>query len=146
MDVLNSTPIENGVLSALSPSVYEHLKPRLKRVRLEAGRTLYDLGSPSEPAWFITRGIVSYRTNTEAGDIIEAAAVGRESVVGLSGITEKSGMSLWAQVQISGEAMQIGTKALENILEQERVFLRLLFEYMHTLNEQIALTFLCNQY
>src|SRR5215475_13584594 len=69
MDVLNSTPIENGVLSALSPSVYEHLKPRLKRVRLEAGRTLYDLGSASEHAWFITRGIVSYRPNTEAGDI-----------------------------------------------------------------------------
>jgi hypothetical protein len=62
--------------------------------------------------------------------------LGREGVVGLSGITERSGMALWAQVLISGEALQIGKKAMENILEQERVFYKPLFEYVHILSEQ----------
>ncbi len=104
--VVNSTPIENGVLSALPPSVYDHLKPKLKRVRLEAGSTLYDLGSASEYTWFITKGLASLLTYLESGDIIEAAAVGREGIVGLSGITKRNGMVLWAQVQISGEAIE----------------------------------------
>jgi len=139
-------PNENGVLAALTPAVYARLTPSLTRVRLEAGSTLFDIGSTSDHAYFITRGIVSLRTTTEAGGIIEAAAVGREGVVGLSGITKRTGMAFWAQVQISGEALQIGVKTLQSMLEQESAFYKLLFEYTHALSEQIALTITCNRF
>ena len=137
-------PNENGVLAALTPAVYARLTPNLKRVRLEAGDTLYDIDSISDYAWFITSGIVSLLTPTEAGDIIEAATIGREGVVGLSGITKRNGMAFWAQVQISGEALQISARTLQSMLEQESAFYKLLFEYAHTLSEQIALTVVCN--
>jgi CRP-like cAMP-binding protein len=100
------------VRATYSPSVYDRLMPCLNRVRLEAGTTLYDIGSTSDHAWFITSGIVSLFTTTEAGEFIEAAAIGREGVVGLSGITKRNGMSFCAQVQISGEALHISTKEL----------------------------------
>jgi len=100
-------PNANGVLAALTPSVYARLTPNLKRVRLQAGSALYDIGFTSDHAWFITSGIVSLLTTTEAGEIIEAAAVGREGAVGLSGITKRNGMAFSAHVQISGEALQI---------------------------------------
>ncbi len=141
-----SLPNENGVLAALPPAVYAGLTPNLNRVRLDAGTILYDIGSTSDHAWFITSGIVSLLTTTEAGDIIEAAAVGREGVVGLSGITKRNGMALWAQVQISGEALQIGVKTLQSMLEQEIALYKLLFEYTHALSEQIALTITCNRF
>jgi CRP-like cAMP-binding protein len=144
--LLNPIPNENGVLVALPPTVRELLMPSLKKVRLEAGDTLYDIDSISDHAWFITSGIVSLLTTTEAGEIIEAAAVGREGAVGLSGITKRNGMAFSAQVQISGEALQIDAKTLQSMLEQERVFYKLLFEYTHTLSEQIALTFVCNRF
>jgi CRP-like cAMP-binding protein len=96
--LLNPTPNENGVLVALPPPVYERLAPRLKRVYLEAGDTLYDIDSISDRTWFITSGIVSLLTTTEAGEIIEAAAVGREGAVGLSGVTKRNGMAFSAQV------------------------------------------------
>src|SRR6266542_2871548 len=72
-----SLPIENGVLTALTPAVYARLTPNLKRVRLEAGSTLFDIGSTSDHAWFLTKGVASLFTTTEAGDIVEAAAVGK---------------------------------------------------------------------
>jgi CRP-like cAMP-binding protein len=137
---------ENGVLAALTPAVYARLTPNLKRVRLEAGDTLYDIGSTFDHTWFVTSGIVSLFTTTEAGDIIEAAAIGREGVVGLSGIMKRNGMALWAQVQISGEALRIDTKTLHDMLGQESAFYKLLFEYTHTLSEQIVLTFVCNRF
>jgi CRP-like cAMP-binding protein len=144
--MLKPFPNKNGVLAALTPSVYARLTPNLKRVRLEAGSTLYDIGSASDHAWFITSGIVSLLPTTEAGDIIEAVAVGREGIVGLSGISRRNGMTFWAQARISGEALQIDEKTLQSMLEQESAFYKLLFEYTHTLSEQIALTFVCNRF
>jgi len=141
-----SLPNENGVLAALTPAVYARLMPNLKRVRLEAGSILFDIGSTSDHAWFITKGIASLFTTTEAGDIIEAASIGREGVVGLSGITKRTGMAFCAQVQISGEALQIGVKTLQSMLEQESALYKLLFEYTHALSEQIALTITCNRF
>jgi CRP-like cAMP-binding protein len=134
------------MLSALTPAVYARLSPSLKMVRLEAGNALYDVGGTSNYAWFITSGIVSLLTTTEAGKIIEAAAVGREGVVGLSGITRRNGMALWAQAPISGEALRIDTKTLQSMLDREIAFYKLLFEYTHSLSEQIALTVVCNQF
>ncbi len=72
-------PHQERMLFALSPSIYKRLMPRLKLVRLIAGSTFNEIVSTSDHTWFITCGIVSYRTNTEVGGIIEAAAVGRES-------------------------------------------------------------------
>jgi CRP-like cAMP-binding protein len=145
-DMLKPIANANGVLDALTPIVYARLTPNLKKVRLEAGSTLYDFGSTSDHAWFISSGIVSLHTTTEAGDIIEAAAIGREGIVGLSGIARRKGVAFWAQVQISGEALQISAKTLQDMLAQERAFYELPFKYTHALSEQIALTFVCNRF
>jgi CRP-like cAMP-binding protein len=143
---VKSLPNENGVLAALPPAVYEIITPSLKRVRLAAGSILHDIGSTSDHAWFITSGIVSLLTTTEAGQIIEVAAIGREGVVGLSGIAKRNRMAFWAQAQISGEALQIEAKTLQGVLGREKVFYELLFQYTYALSEQIALTFACNQF
>jgi CRP-like cAMP-binding protein len=55
-------------------------------------------------------------------------------------------MAFWAQAQISGEALQIGANALQDALGREKALYELLFEYSHALSEQIALTFVCNQF
>jgi CRP-like cAMP-binding protein len=122
------------------------LRPSLKRVRLEAGSTLYDISSTSDHTWFITSGIVSLLTTPEAGGIIEAAAIGREGMVGFSGTTKRNGIKLWAYVRISGEALQIDAKTLQNMIEQESAFGGLLFDNTYTLRAQIAVTATCNRF
>ena len=49
----------NELLTALPPVIYERLGPHLQRVRLEAGRILFDVGATIDYTWFITSGIVS---------------------------------------------------------------------------------------
>ena len=144
--LVNSLPNENGVLVALPPSVRDRLRPSLKRVRLEAGSTLYDISSTSDHTWFITSGIVSLFAAAESGDVIEIETIGREGVAGLSLITKINGIKLWARVQISGEALQIDARTLQNIIRQEGAFHILLFKYMHTLSGQIAVTGACNRF
>jgi CRP-like cAMP-binding protein len=144
--LVNSLPNENGLLVALPPAVRDRLRPSLKRVRLEAGSTLYDISSTFEHTWFITSGIVSLLTAPEAGGVIEVAAVGREGMVGFSGITKRNGMKLRAYMRISGEALQIDAKTLQNMIEQESAFLGLLFDNTYTLSAQIAVTAACNRF
>jgi CRP-like cAMP-binding protein len=144
--LVNSLPNENGVLVALPPSVRDRLRPGLKRVRLEAGSTLYDISSTSDHTWFITSGIVSLFAAAGSGGVIEIATIGREGVAGLSVITKINGIKLWARVQISGEALQIDARTLQNIIRQESAFHILLFKYMHTLSGQIAVTGACNRF
>src|SRR6266540_1264105 len=57
-----------------------------------------------------------------------------------------SGIKLWVRVQISGEALQIDARTLQNIIRQESAFHILLFKYMHTLSGQIAVTGACNRF
>jgi len=99
------------------------LRPSLKRVRLEAGSTLYDISSTSDHAWFITSGIVSLFAAAESGAVIEIATIGRE-----------------------GEALQIDARTLQNVIRRESAFHILLFKYMHTLSGQIAVTGACNRF
>ena len=144
--LVNSLPNENGVLVALPPSVRDRLRPSLKRVRLEAGSTLYDISSTYDHTWFITSGIVSLLTAPEASGVIEVAAIGQEGMVGFSGITKRNGMKLRAYVRISGEALQIDAEALQNMIEQESAFFGVLFDYTYTLSAQIAVTATCNRF
>src|SRR5262245_53267195 len=144
--LVNSLPNENGLLVALPPAVRDRLRPSLKRVRLEAGSTLYHISSTFEHTWFITGGIVSLLTAPEAGSVIEAAAVGREGMDRLAGITKRNGMNLRAYVRISGEALQIDAKTLQSMIEQESAFLGLLFDNTYTFSAQIAVTAACNRF
>jgi CRP-like cAMP-binding protein len=141
--LVNSLPNKNGLLVALPPAVRDRLRPSLKRVRLEAGGTLYDISSTPDHTWFITSGIVSLLTSPEAGGVIEAAAIGREGMVGFSGIEKRYGTNLRAYVRISGEALQVDAKTLQNMIEQESAFLELLFDYTCTLTTQFAVTGAC---
>lgn len=142
--LVNSLPNENGLLVALPPAVRDRLRPSLKRVRLEAGSTLYDISSTFDHSWFITSGIVSLLTAPEVGGVIELAAIGREGMVGFRGITKRNGSKLRACVLISGEAMQVDAETVQNMIEQESAFLGLLFDYTNTLSAQYAVTGACN--
>jgi CRP-like cAMP-binding protein len=143
------TPNENGVLAALAPTVYERLAPCLKRVRLDAGRVLLDIGDASHHLWFVTSGIVSEQSITRDGKTLQVAAVGPDGVIGLSGIINGNKALYRSQVQIAGEALQISAAVFRNVLRQEREGIEcyeLLLGYMYSLSEQIAQSALCNQY
>ena len=144
--LVNSPHNENGLLVALPPAVRDRLRPGLKRVGLEAGSTLCDISSISGYAWFITSGLVSLLTAPEAGGVIEVTAIGREGMVGFSGITKSNGMKLRAYVRISGEALRIDAEAIQNMIEQESAFLEMLFDYTYALSAQIAVTGACNRF
>ena len=80
----------NELLTALLPVIYERLGPHLQRVRLEAGRILFDVGATINYTWFITGGIVSLLGVTKNGGSVELAIAGCHSVIGFTEIVRKN--------------------------------------------------------
>lgn len=138
--------LANGLLAALPPAVYERLAPHFERVRLEAGDILYDAGASIDYTWFITGGVVSLLSFTEDGASVEAAMVGRDSVIGFPSAVRRNGTAFRAQVQVAGRALRISAKALRAMIKQEIGFYEPLLDQALILSEQIAQEALCNQF
>ena len=134
----------NELLTALPPVIYERLGPHLQRVRLEAGRILFDVGATIDYTWFIKRGIVSLLLDTENGDSVEVAMAGPDSVIGFLEIVTKNEALFRAQVQIAGEALRISARVLQAAIKQESQIYLPLLGHSHILNKQITQAAVCH--
>jgi CRP-like cAMP-binding protein len=134
----------NELLTALPPVIYERLGPHLQRVRLEAGRILFDAGATIDYIYFIRSGIVSLLLDTENGDSVEVAMAGPDSVIGFLEIVTKTEALFRAQVQIAGEALRISARVLQAEIKQESQIYLPLLGYSHILNKQITQAAVCH--
>jgi CRP-like cAMP-binding protein len=122
------------------------LAPHLQRVRLEAGRILFDVGATIDYTWFIAGGIVSLLGVTKDGGSVELAMAGRASVIGFTEIVRKNRAVFRAQVQVAGEVFRVGARVLQVALKQGSEIYIPLLDHTHTLSEQIAQAAVCNQF
>ena len=136
----------NELLTALPPVIYERLGPHLQRVRLEAGRILFDVGATIDYTRFITSGILSLLGVTEGGASVEVAMAGRDSAIGFPGIVRKNGTAFRAQAPIAGAALRVSASALHAAIKQENEIYVPLLDHTHTLSEQIAQATVCSQF
>jgi CRP-like cAMP-binding protein len=134
----------NELLTALPPVIYERLGLHLQRVRLEAGRILFDVGATIDYTWVIKSGIVSLLLDTENGDSVEVAMAGHDSVIGFPGIPIINEALFRAQVQIAGEALRISARVLQAAIKRESQIYLPLFDHSHILNKQIAQAAVCH--
>ena len=77
-------PNSNRLLAALSAGDSAALKPHLKPIRLEQKKILYEAGDKIDTVYFPTGGVVSIVVALSTGEVVEAAMVGNDGVVGAS--------------------------------------------------------------
>jgi hypothetical protein len=74
----------NLLLASFSDSDAAALRPHLKAVHLESEKILFEAGGEIADIYFPTGAIVSLVVGLSSGEIIEAAMVGKDGVVGAS--------------------------------------------------------------
>ena len=74
----------NNFLASLSPSDFKRLQPHLKVIELPNEVVLFESGSSVKNIYFPHSGIISLVVPLKGGRMIEAAMIGRDSVVGAS--------------------------------------------------------------
>jgi CRP-like cAMP-binding protein len=138
--------IGNFILDSLPFEEYECLRPHLKWVNLELGKTLVGVREVMTEVYFPVTGAVSLLNSTIEGDSVELGLIGREGVVGTTLFLNQEVTPWKTQVQLPGKAMQMSATAFLIALPQCPVLQKKLREFTCFKIVQLTQSALCNRF
>ena len=134
----------NNVLACLSAADIAVFQPHLRFVELPQETVLFEAGDSIGQVFFPHAGIISLVVNLTSGEMIEAAMIGREGVVGgLSALDSKIAVSR-AVVQVAGAASSIDVEPVRQLSERSESFRALLIRHEQVLLVQSQQSAACN--
>jgi CRP-like cAMP-binding protein len=133
----------NLLLASLSPGDAAAIVPHLKSVHLEHQAVLSELGDEIRLVYFPTSAIVSLVVGLSTGEMVEAAMVGRDGVVGASPALDGRISLNRAIVQISGASLTCDVDALRSAALQSNTLLSKLIRHEQTVFAQAQQSTAC---
>jgi CRP-like cAMP-binding protein len=109
-------PERNRLLAALPRADYARLVPRLEDVRLAHGQALAVCGAPIEHVYFPRGAVAAVVVATGGDQVVGAAAVGSEGLVGLAAALDGGVSTDDVICQIPGAAARMGAGAFRATL------------------------------
>jgi CRP-like cAMP-binding protein len=136
--------LSNRVLASLAAADIEQLLPHLRSVDLPQETVLFEAGDTIDRVHFPHGGVVSLVVELTSGEMIEAAMIGREGVVGgLSALDSKISISR-AIVQIAGAGSVADVEHVRQLAEQSVAFRATLIRHEQVLLAQSQQSAACN--
>jgi CRP-like cAMP-binding protein len=132
------------MLSTLTQADRDALLPHLKVVELPQELVLFDAGDTVKAIYFPHAGIVSLVVDLTSGDMIEAAMVGRDGVVGGSAALNGDMSLNKAVVQLTGRASIAEVDRVRSLAESSVVFRTALMRHEQFVMAQAQQSAACN--
>lgn len=134
----------NNLLATMLESDRRALQPFLKEIKLEHHKVLFEASDAIDSVLFPIDAVLSLMVTLQSGEMIEAAMVGRDGVIGASaGLDGKITLSR-AIVQIGGYGLSCGVEVLKDSALAKPTLLSLLIRHEQTLYAQAQQTAACN--
>jgi CRP-like cAMP-binding protein len=121
--------MKNLLLGLFSPSDLKRLEPHLKPARFEQHVVLFEADEQISHVYFPTSAVVSLVVTLSSGDMIEAAMVGCDGVVGGSAALDGKIAPHRGIIQLGGEIIVCDIDALKSIALQSQKLLALLVRH-----------------
>jgi CRP-like cAMP-binding protein len=134
---------DNLLLASLSPGDLVALQPHLKLVHFEQEQVLFEAGDTIAATYFPTSAVISIVVTLSSGQVVEAAMVGRDGVIGASAALDGKLALSRAVIQLSGEAMVCSLAGLRGAVMQSQPLLSLLIRHEQTLYAQAQQSTAC---
>jgi CRP-like cAMP-binding protein len=135
--------MKNLLLSLFSPSDLKRLEPHLKQARFEQHHVLFEADEPISHVYFPTSAVVSLVVTLSTGDMIEAAMVGNDGVVGASAALDGKIAPSRGIIQLGGEIVVCDIDALKSIALQSQKLLALLIRHEQAVYAQAQQSAAC---
>jgi len=136
-------PNSNRLLASLWSRDAEALRPQLRAVHLKQQKILYETGDAIAEVYFPTSAIVSLVVGLSTGEMVEAAMVGRDGVVGASSAFDGKISLCRAIVQLTGDAFACEAGALRVAAGQSQSLLSILVRHEQTVYAQALQSTAC---
>jgi CRP-like cAMP-binding protein len=134
----------NLVLASLTVVDLAVLQPHLKPIELAQGTVLFEAGQTIDRIYFPHSGIVSLVVGLTSGETIEAAMIGRESLVGGSAALNSRRAMTTAIVQIAGSAWVVTTDKVFALAQENAGFRATLVRHEELILAQAQQAAACN--
>lgn len=134
----------NLLLASLAPSDLKLLAPHLRPFEFPQHKVLFEAGDPVSACYFPDDAVVALVVTLSTGEMVEAAMVGRDGLIGAAAaLTGKISLS-GAVVQISGRGMICDVDALKRAATESATLLSLLIRHEQTVYAQAQQSAACN--
>jgi CRP-like cAMP-binding protein len=134
----------NGLLASLQPADFELLQSDLKPVELAQEAVLFESGDAVDPVYFPYSGIISLVVELAGGEMIEAAMIGHDSMLGASSALDGKISLNKAIVQLSGFGVALDVKRFREVAEKSLDFRTKLVRHEQALFVQAQQSAACN--
>jgi CRP-like cAMP-binding protein len=137
-------PAQNLLIESLGRSERTLLDPHLQPLDLSQQTVLYEPGETVDTVYFPTTAVISLVVSLSTGEMIEAAMVGRDGVVGASAALDGKVSIPRAIVQIGGSVLACEANALKDLALQHPAVLSLLVRHEQAVYAQAQQSAACN--
>lgn len=134
---------QNALLASLPAGAAAAIMPHLSTAHLTSKLVLFEKGASIARAYFPTSAVISLVVGLSSGEMIEAAMVGRDGVVGAAAALDGRVSLTRAIVQIEGSALTCDANMLAAVAFQNQGFLSTLIRYEQTLYAQAQQSTAC---
>jgi CRP-like cAMP-binding protein len=135
--------MKNRLLSLLSQADLKLLQPHLKSTHLKQHHVLFQADEEIHHVYFPTGAVISLVVTLSTGEMIEAAMVGMDGVVGASAALDGRVSLSRGIVQLPGDAVVCDLDALKSTALQSPKLLSLLIRHEQTVYAQAQQSAAC---
>ena len=135
--------MKNLLLGQLTPSDLKLLQPHLKTARFEQHHVLFEADDEIQHVYFPLEAVISLVVTLSAGQMIEAAMVGRDGVVGASAALNGKISLSRGVVQLNGDIIVCDVGPLRSAALQSPTLLSLLVRHEQTVYAQAQQSAAC---
>jgi CRP-like cAMP-binding protein len=134
----------NRLLASLPAADFELLRPHLKPIELVHQTVLFETGDTVERVYFPHSGIISLVVALTGGETIEAAMIGRDSIVGGSSALDGRVSLNKGIVQLEGTAVTLDVQRLRDAADASVALRTTLIRHEQVLFAQAQQSAACN--
>jgi CRP-like cAMP-binding protein len=134
----------NSLLASLVPADFELLRPYLKPTELKNETVLYRAGDPVDRVYFPHSGIISLVVELSGGQAIEAAMIGRDSMLGATSAMDGQVSLNKAIVQLPGTGETLDVSHFRDVAEQSPALRTTLLRHEQVMFAQAQQSAACN--
>jgi CRP-like cAMP-binding protein len=135
--------MKNLLLRLLSPADLKLLTPHLRSAHFEQQHVLFEAEEKIDHVYFPTSAVISLVITLSTGEIIEAAMVGIDGVVGASAALDGKISLSRGIIQLAGEIIVCDIDALKSVALQSPKLLALLVRHEQTVYAQAQQSAAC---
>jgi CRP-like cAMP-binding protein len=132
------------LLASLASEDFQRLRPHLKSVELVHASVLFDAGDDVDRVYFPDSGIISLVVALASGEVIEAAMIGRDSMLGGSSALDGQVSLNKAIVQLPGAGSMLDVAHFRKAAADSEAFRTILMRHEQVLFAQAQQSAACN--